>query len=147
MATPRKSENEKVAADVEAATAPDATSEEVASEEVASAAAEAAEVSGDAREITGASKLSLLQAKASGAALPVDSNPITEEPADLPDPKGAKVVEAAGTAKGTVKAQVVFARFNWYDGARIRYANRGEVVKLSAKIADAGEKLGALRRV
>lgn len=137
MATPPKTE--KVAADVEKATAPDASEATVAK-----AAEEVAEVTGD---VTGPSKLALLQAKASGAALPVDSNPITEEPGDLPDPKDATVVEAQGTAAGTVKAQVLFARYNWFDGARVRFANRGEVVKVSAKLADAGEKLGALRRV
>ena len=139
MATPK---TEKVAADVEKATAPEATEAQVAK-----AAEEVTETQGDAREISGASKIALLQAKASGAALPVDSNPITEDPAGLPDPKSAKVVEAVGDAAGTVKAQVVFARFNWYDGARIRYAERGEVVKLSGKLADHGEKIAALRRV
>ena len=117
MATPPKAENVKVEPEAEVA------------------------------EVSGAAALTLLQAKASGAALPVDSNPITNEPAGLPDPKAAKVIEAAGEAAGSVKAQVLFARFNWYDGARIRYAERGSVVKLSGKLADHGEKIGALRRV
>jgi len=130
MAT-RRSESEKVAADVEKASAPDASPEEVAkaAEEVT-------------REVSGAEKLALLQAKASGAALPVDSNPVTPTP-ELPDPKSATVVDAGGD----VEAQVLFARYNWFDGARVRFANRGEVVKVSEKLADHGEKIRALRRV